>query len=66
LDIFLDGVKRYIINGIDIKTRFGFEYMYEKLNNLNAKDFLKRYSEVAPFEIKRIQTDNGSEFEKYF
>ncbi|NLH39341.1 MAG: transposase family protein [Elusimicrobia bacterium] len=66
LDIFLDGVKRYIINGIDIKTRFGFGYMYEKLNSLNAKDFLKRFSEVAPFEIKRIQTDNGSEFEKYF
>jgi len=40
--------------------------MYERLNSKNAKDFMSRLEEVAPFKIERIQTDNGSEFERYF
>jgi hypothetical protein len=28
----------------------------------NAKDFLEKSVDVMPFEIKGIQTDNGSEF----
>jgi transposase InsO family protein len=66
ITIFEEGIKKYIINGIDIKTRFGFLMMYDKLNSDNARDFMKRFQEVSPFKIKRIQTDNGSEFEKYF
>ena len=64
--IFEEGIKRYIISGIDVKSRFGFCMMYERLNSKNAKDFMSRLEEVAPFKIERIQTDNGSEFERYF
>ncbi|WP_299239440.1 hypothetical protein [Sulfurihydrogenibium sp.] len=39
-----------------------FTFAYDRLNNKNAKDFLEKSVDIMPFEIKRIQTDNGSEF----
>lgn len=66
LVFFVFGVRRYILTGIDLKTRFAFAYGYKTLSSSTAKDFLKKFQAVAPFEIRRIQTDNGSEFHKYF
>jgi transposase InsO family protein len=66
ITIFLDGIKRYIITALDVKTRFAFAYTYKTLSSNTAKDFIKRFREVSPFEIKAIQTDNGKEFHKYF
>jgi transposase InsO family protein len=63
---FVGGIRRYIITGIDLKTRFGFAWEYRKLSSGSAKDFMKKLEEVCPFRIKRVQTDNGSEFEKLF
>ncbi|MBU2025194.1 MAG: integrase core domain-containing protein [Patescibacteria group bacterium] len=40
--------------------------MYEKANSYNAADFLNRLMYLTQGEIINIQTDNGSEFEKYF
>jgi len=64
--IFMNGVKRYILSAIDVKTRFGFCYMYERLTSSTSLDFMKKIEEVFPFKIKRIQTDNGSEFAGHF
>lgn len=64
--IFLSGIKRYILTAMDVKTGFGFAYAYSSLSSYKATDFLEKLTSVAPFEIKRIQTDNGSEFEKHF
>ena len=63
---FRDGVKRYIITALDLKTRMGFAWGYTSLSSRNARDFMQKIKEVFPFEIKRVQTDNGSEFEKHF
>ena len=60
------GIKRYIITAIDINTRFAFAYVYKNHNSNSAKDFLKKLEEIYPYKIKRIQTDNGSEFHKHF
>lgn len=64
--IFLCGIKRYILTAIDLKTGFGFAYLYNSLSSYKAKDFMEKLTTIIPFEIKRIQTDNGAEFEGAF
>lgn len=66
IEKFINGVRRYIITAIDLKSDFAFAYGYPAASSLNTKDFFKKLTQVAPFKIFRIQTDNGSEFEKYF
>ena len=66
ITIFMNGIRRYLITAIDIKTRFSFAYSYKTLSSNTAKDFMIRFQEVAPFTITHIQTDNGKEFHKYF
>ena len=64
--IFIDGIKRYLFTGIDISTRFAFAYAYKSDSSSNGRDFLNKFTMVAPFPVSRIQTDNGSEFLKHF
>jgi len=64
--IFMNGLKRYIVTAIDLKTRFAFGCAYATLSSLSAKDFMEKFRKAAPFDIKRVQTDNGQEFGKYF
>jgi len=63
---FINGIKRYVITSIDEKTGFAFAYAYSSLSSNTARDFFRLFDNVAPFEIKHIQTDNGQEFHKYF
>ena len=64
--LFVDGIKRYILTGVDLKSKFAFAYAYSSLSSKKAQDFAEKFKKVAPFPIKRKQTDNGSEFHKYF
>lgn len=64
--VFAEGLKRYIVTAIDLRTRFAFACAYGNLSSLSAKDFMEKFRKAAPFEIKRVQTDNGHEFEKCF
>jgi transposase InsO family protein len=66
VSIFTDGIKRYMFTAIDIKTRFAFAYAYKSNSSANDKDFLNKFTGIAPFPVRRIQTDNGSEFLKHF
>jgi len=66
VDIFVDGLKRYLITAIDLPTRFAFAYCYKSSSSACARDFLGKLRSVAPFKITRIQTDNGHEFLKHF
>jgi putative transposase len=66
VDIFVDGLKRYLITAIDLPTRFAFAYTYKSSSSACARDFLGKLREVAPFKIERVQTDNGHEFLKHF
>lgn len=63
---FATGIKKYIITAIDVKTKFAFAYGYESLSSASALDLIEKLITVAPFKIKRIQTDNGLEFEHLF
>jgi transposase InsO family protein len=66
LAVFQNGIRRYMLSAIDLNSRFGFAFCYPSLSSRNATDFLKKFLTVAPFPIRRIQTDNGCEFDKDF
>ncbi len=66
VDIFVDGLKRYLLTAIDLPTRFAFAYVYKSSSSACARDFLMKLKHVSPFNITRIQTDNGHEFLKHF
>jgi transposase InsO family protein len=61
---YIQGVKRYIITGIDSETKYGYAHIYKNHSSASAADFLHRYLSVAP--IPAMQTDNGSEFQGNF
>jgi len=63
---FEHGIKRYIITGIDVVTKFAFAYTYKNHTSGSTKDFVEKLLKVTPYEIKGIQTDNGSEFLDHF
>jgi transposase InsO family protein len=63
---FINGTKRYILTAIDVESDFAFALAYTSLSSTTSRDFMKKLEDVVPFTIKRIQTDNGLEFEKYF
>ncbi len=63
---FVYGIKRYIITAIDVKTEYAFAHCYNNHGSASAKDFFQKLEKVFPYKIKAVQTDNGSEFHKYF
>lgn len=63
---FEHGIKRYIVTAIDVISKFSFAYMYKSHSSASSKDFAEKLIKVAPYPIKAIQTDNGSEFLKEF
>lgn len=58
--------KRYILTAIDRFSRLAFARMYTTHSSLSAADFLKRLHQMVGGQIVNVQTDNGSEFKKYF
>jgi len=66
IEIRYNNLKRYIFTGIDSFSKVAFARMYKNANSYNAADFLNRVLYLVDGRIENIQTDNGSEFEKYF
>lgn len=61
-----NGVRTYIYTAIDVYSRFAYAKWYTRANTHNTLRFLKHVREYFPFKILCIQTDNGSEFGKFF
>lgn len=66
ITIFKDGIRRYLITGVDLYSRFAFAMSYKNLSSKMALDFIQKFEEVAPFKIVNVKTDNGHEFLGYF
>ncbi len=64
--VFVAGLKRYIFTALDVHTRFAFAYTYTSNSSAKGNDFIGKFLKVAPFAIRNVQTDNGSEFTKHF
>ena len=58
----VDGKKYYQYTAVDECTRWTFREMYDEHSTCSSKQFLERLIEKAPFPIREIQTDNGTEF----
>ncbi|MBW6441248.1 hypothetical protein K0B03_04470 [Patescibacteria group bacterium] len=63
---FIWVMKRYIITAVDVKTRYNFAVAYKKHNSNSVKDFFQKLEIAFPYKIKTVQTNNGSEFHKFF
>ena len=59
-----NGRKYYQYTAVDECTRWTFRYMYDEHSTYSSVLFLHRLVKECPFQIKRIQTDNGTEFTK--
>ena len=59
---FRDGKHLYQWTAIDECTRMRFVYGFEEHTPENSVKFLKMLINTFPFQIKTIQTDNGTEF----
>lgn len=57
-----DGKKYYQYTAVDECTRWTFREMYEEHSTYSSKQFLEKLINKAPFPIREIQTDNGTEF----
>lgn len=64
ITFFVNKIKRYIINAVDIKLKFQFSYTYSSLSSRTALDFFRKLEAVYPIKdgIQTVQTDNGLEF----
>jgi len=60
------GAKFYQFTAIDSKTRIKFIKIYSKASSKSGQLFLGEAQKYMPFKIQNIQTDNGSEYLKYF
>lgn len=59
-----DGNKYYQYTAVDECTRWTYRYMYNEHSTYSSIQFLHRLVKACPFQIRRIQTDNGTEWTK--
>lgn len=60
----VDGKAYYVFIAVDECSRWTLREMYEEHSSYSAMLFLRLLLEKAPFPIRMIQTDNGTEFTK--
>ncbi len=58
----VDGKKYYQYTAVDECSRWTYREMYEEHSTYSSRDFLEKLIINAPFPIREVQTDNGSEF----
>lgn len=66
--VYWKGERVYVISAIDLYSRIALSYAYKSPSSANAKDFLDKLKLFFPgyCKIEMIQSDNGSEFLKFF
>jgi len=62
LHLLTNKSKSYVYNFIDHASNWSFKYAYSRINARNTEDFMMRIMWSCPFQIDRLQTDNGVEF----
>lgn len=60
----VNGKKYYQYTAVDECTRWTYRRLYEEHSTYSSTDFLIHLIESFPVPIRKIQTDNGSEFTK--
>jgi transposase InsO family protein len=57
-----NGMKYYQFTAKDECSRWTYREIYDEHSTYSARDFLMKLVQKAPFPIRMIQTDNGTEF----
>lgn len=58
----VNGTKYYQYTAVDECTRWTYREMYDEHSTYSSLDFLIKLVTTAPFAIRKVQTDNGSEW----
>ncbi len=58
--------KCYVYNFVDHASRWQFKMVFESYGSMETEEFMRALLRVVPFKIKRLQTDNGTEFTNTF
>ncbi|MBU1131987.1 DDE-type integrase/transposase/recombinase [Patescibacteria group bacterium] len=58
----MENKQYYQFTAIDCATRWRYLEIYDDHSNLSSIKFLEKVISIAPFRIKAIKTDNGSNF----
>jgi transposase InsO family protein len=61
-----DKTKWYITTAIDVYSRWAYAEVQLRATAGTSLSFLRTMQQIAPFRMNCIQTDNGSEFGRYF
>lgn len=61
-----DKTKWYIYTAIDLNSRWAYAEVHTKASASTSLHFLRNIKLSAPFTINCVQTDNGSEYGRYF
>ena len=56
------GIKYYVYVAVDECSRRSYHQMYEEHSTYSSAQFLEELMQKVPFPIRKIQTDNGTEF----
>lgn len=64
--LYVLGRRFYLFAAVDCKSRYAFVWTYSTASSASAADFLARVKLAFPFEIKALNTDNGSEYLLHF
>lgn len=58
--------RRYLFVAIDRATRWVYLRIYRDQTDTSSTDFLRRLKQAAPMKIRKVLTDNGSQFTDRF
>jgi transposase InsO family protein len=61
-----NGVRMYVLVAEDLYSRIGFACASKSHSSETMAHFLHLVSELFPYQIRHVLTDNGSEFKKHF
>jgi len=64
--LYRNGLRRYIVTGIDTVSKVAWARMYATHSSATTKDLFLRLHAVVAGKVLNICSDNGSEFEKDF
>ena len=58
----IENKQYYQFTAIDCASRWRYLKIYDNYANSDSTDFLEELIKIAPFRIRAIKTDNGSNF----
>ncbi len=59
---FVENKRYYQFTAIDCASRWRYLKIYDDCSNFNSMIFLEEVIKIAPFRVRAIKTDNGSNF----